>query len=67
MSNLRNRNSHLRSPLFKGYKYPHEYPNHYVDQQYLPNDLKNKRYYEFGTSKTEQLAKSYYDMIRGKK
>ena len=58
---------HLRSPLFKGYKYPHEYPNHYVDQQYLPNDLKNKRYYEFGTSKTEQLAKSYYDMIRGKK
>ncbi len=58
---------HLRSPLFRGYKYPHEYPNHYVEQEYLPRDLKGRRYYEFGTSKTEQLAKAYYDMIRGKK
>jgi putative ATPase len=58
---------HLRSPLFKGYKYPHDYPNHYVTQQYLPTDLCGKKYYEFGSSKAEQLAKSYYDMIRGKK
>ena len=58
---------HLRSPLFKGYKYPHAYPNHYVEQDYLPTDLKGKKYYEFGTSKTEQAAKSYYDMLRGKK
>ena len=58
---------HLRSPLFRGYKYPHEYPNHYVEQEYLPRDLKGRHYYEFGTSKTEQLAKAYYDMIRGKK
>ena len=56
---------HLSSPLFKGYKYPHAFPNHYVEQQYLPDDLKGRRYFEFGTSKTEQLAKAYYDMIRG--
>ena len=60
--------AHLQSPLFRGYKYPHDFPNHYVRQEYLPTDLKGKKYYEFGTSKTEQLAKAYYDMIReGKK
>ena len=60
--------THLQSPLFRGYKYPHDFPNHYVRQEYLPTDLKGKKYYEFGTSKTEQLAKAYYDMIReGKK
>ena len=59
--------AHLQSPLFKGYKYPHEYPNHFVLQQYLPDDLKSRKYYEFGTSKTEQAAKAYYDMIRGNK
>ena len=37
----------LQSPLFKGYKYPHDYPYHYVEQQYLPNDIKNKKYYIF--------------------
>ena len=58
---------HLRSPLFKGYKYPHDFPNHYVAQQYLPSDVRDRRYYEFGSSKTEQAAKAYYDMIRGKK
>ncbi len=55
---------HLRSPLFKGYKYPHEYKNHYVKQDYLPHDLIGKHYYEFGSNKTEQTAKAYYDMIR---
>ncbi|MBR7117288.1 MAG: replication-associated recombination protein A [Clostridia bacterium] len=56
--------THLHSPLFEGYKYPHDYPNHYVRQDYLPSDLIGKRYYEFGDNKTEQLAKQYYDMIR---
>ncbi|MBQ4071717.1 MAG: replication-associated recombination protein A [Clostridia bacterium] len=55
---------HLRSPLFKGYKYPHEYENHFVLQDYLPKDLVGKRYYTFGTNKTEQAAKAYYDFIR---
>ena len=34
------------------YKYPHDYPNHYVAQQYLPDEIKNKRYYKFGNNKT---------------
>ncbi len=58
---------HLRSPLFKGYKYPHDYENHYVNQQYLPSDLIGRKYYEFGDNKTEQTAKAYYNMIRSKK
>ncbi len=55
---------HLRSPIFKNYKYPHDYPNHYVNQQYLPDELKNKSYYVFGENKTEQAAKAYFDMIK---
>lgn len=49
------------------YKYPHSYPNHYTDQQYLPNNIKNSRYYEFGDNKTEQSAKIYWDKIKGNK
>lgn len=56
---------HLQSPLFKGYKYPHDYPNHYVEQQYLPNDLKGKKYYVFGTNKTEKAAEEYWKKIKG--
>ena len=56
--------NHLHSPMFDGYKYPHDYPNNYVKQDYLPRDLIGKKYYEFGSNKTEQLAKAYYDMIR---
>ncbi len=55
---------HLRSPLFKGYLYPHDYENNYVEQAYLPADLVGKKYYKFGTNKTEQAAKAYYDFIR---
>ena len=58
---------HLQSPLFKGYKYPHAYPNHYVEQQYLPDDLVGKRYYEPGSNKTEQAAAAYWEGIKGKK
>lgn len=58
---------HLKSPLFKGYKYPHDYKNHYVDQQYLPKDLVGKQYYVFGDNKIEQAAKAYFDLIKGKK
>ncbi len=57
---------HLQSPLFKGYKYPHDYPNRYVEQQYLPDDLKNKKYYHFGDNKTERAAEEYWNRIKGK-
>ncbi len=57
--------SHMRGPSFEGYVYPHSFPNHYVEQQYLPTDLLCHHYYTFGDNKTEQLAKQYYDMIRG--
>jgi putative ATPase len=55
---------HLQSPLFKGYKYPHEYPNHYVKQQYLPDDIKNKHYYTPGDNKTEAAARDYWEKIK---
>lgn len=55
---------HLQSPLFKGYLYPHNYANNYVKQDYLPSDLIGQKYYEFGSNKTEQAAKAYYDFIR---
>ena len=58
---------HLQSPLFKGYKYPHSYPNHYVEQQYLPDDLVGKRYYTPGPNKTEQAAAAYWEKIKGGK
>jgi len=58
---------HLQSPLFKGYKYPHDYPNHYTPQQYLPDDLRDRRYYTFGQNKTEAAAKAYAEAIGSKK
>lgn len=48
------------------YKYPHNYPNHYVKQRYLPEELGDKHYYEYGENKTEQAAKRYWDLIKGK-
>lgn len=54
---------HLQSPLFEGYIYPHDYENDYVKQTYLPADIANHKYYEFGTNKTEQAAKAYHDWI----
>ena len=58
---------HLQSPLFKGYKYPHDYPGHYVEQQYLPDDLLDRRYYEPCPNKTEQAAAAYWETIKKKK
>lgn len=56
--------THLRSPQFRGYKYPHDYPDHYVKQDYLPADLRGRRYYEFGENKTEQAARAYWQKIK---
>ena len=45
------------------YKYPHDYPNHYVKQQYLPDDSQGKIYYTFGDNKTEQAARAYRERL----
>lgn len=55
---------HLQSPLYKGYKYPHDYKNHYVEQVYLPPDLAGVRYYRAGENKTEAAAAAYAEKIR---
>lgn len=49
-----------------GYKYPHDYPNHWVSQQYLPDALNGAVYYTFGENKSEQAAKAYWDKVKGK-
>ena len=65
---------HLQNKHFDGegaavkgqhYLYPHNYPNHYVEQQYLPDPLKNRVYYKFGDNKTEQAALMYRKKIKG--
>ena len=50
----------------QGYLYPHDFPNHWVKQQYLPDDIAGKRYYEYAPNKLEQAAKAYWDAIKGK-
>ena len=50
----------------QGYLYPHNYPGHWVKQQYLPDDLAGTQYYEYGPNKLEQAAKQYWDAIKGK-
>ena len=51
----------------QGYKYPHSYPGHWVRQQYLPDELKDARYYEYGDNKNEQAAMAYWEKIKGGK
>lgn len=46
------------------YLYPHDYPNHYVNQEYMPDELKNKKYYHFGTSKMEKMYEEYWKKIK---
>ena len=48
----------------QGYLYPHDYPNHWVRQQYLPDDLIGRQYYTFGPNKVEQAAKQYWDAVK---
>ena len=47
------------------YKYPHDYPNRWVEQQYLPDILKDTRYYEYGDNKNEQAFRAYWEKIKG--
>lgn len=51
----------------QNYLYPHAFPNHWVEQQYLPDALKNTHYYEWGENKTEQAAKAYWEKIKNRK
>lgn len=51
----------------QNYLYPHGYPNHYVAQQYLPDELVGTCYYQYGENKTEQAAKQYWKGILGPK
>ncbi len=46
------------------YLYPHSYPNHWIDQQYLPDDVRDHCYYEFGDNKTEKAYQAYWDKIK---
>ncbi|MDR0951853.1 MAG: replication-associated recombination protein A [Oscillospiraceae bacterium] len=48
----------------QNYKYPHNYPGHWVKQQYLPDVLKDVRYYEYGDNKVEQAARAYWERIK---
>ena len=66
---------HLQNKHFDGadvkikgqhYLYPHDYENHYVPQQYLPDNIKEKKYYEFGENKNEQSFKKYSDFLKNK-
>ena len=48
----------------QGYIYPHDYPNHWINQQYLPDQLVGTTYYNYGANKLEQAAKQYWDTVK---
>lgn len=64
--NLQNKHFDGDDAAVKGqhYLYPHDYPDHWVKQQYLPDNLVGRHYYEYGDNKTEQTAKAYWDKIK---
>ena len=49
----------------QGYLYPHDFPHHWVRQQYLPDSLLGTRYYTYAENKAEQAAKRYWEEIKG--
>ena len=48
------------------YRYPHEYPNGWVEQSYMPDKLKGKTYYEYGNNKLEKATEEYWKRVKGK-
>ncbi len=48
------------------YQYPHDFPNHWVDQQYLPDDIKDHKYYVYQDNKYEQSLKEYWSKVKKK-
>jgi len=63
---LQNKHFDGEDALVKGqhYKYPHDAPNHWLKQQYLPDNIKHRTYYTYGDNKTEQAAKEYWSKIK---
>lgn len=67
--------AHLKDAHYAGakklgrgaYIYPHPYPYHWVAQQYLPDEIKNAVYYEYGDNRTEQAGKKYWQQVKNKK
>ena len=51
----------------QGYQYPHNFPNRWVKQQYLPDELVGTQYYHYGENKVEQAARQYWQTIKGEK
>lgn len=66
--NLQNKHYDGAEREVKGqfYLYPHDYPDHWVEQQYLPDVLKDSVYYSFGDNKNEQAFKAYWDTVKGR-
>ncbi len=65
--------AHLKDSHYSGaanlghgndYKYPHSYPRNYVKQQYLPDSLLGRKYYQYGENKIEMQTKKYWDEIK---
>ena len=66
--------AHLKDAHYQGaqqlgrgltYRYPHDYPGHWVPQQYLPDELKGRVYYQPGDNKLEQQAQAYWQKVKG--
>jgi len=66
--------AHLKDAHYEGaqkmgrgltYLYPHSYPGHWIKQQYLPDELSDRIYYEFSDNKAEQAARSYWEAVKG--
>ena len=64
---LQNKHFDGEDALVKGqnYKYAHDYDHHWVKQQYLPDALKDVKYYTYGDNRTEQAARAYWVKIKG--
>lgn len=64
---LQNKHYDGEGTAIKGqhYLYPHDFPNHFVEQQYLPDNIKDRIYYKFGDNKLEQAAYEYRKRIKG--
>ena len=64
--NLQNKHFDGDDAKVKGqfYLYPHDYENRWVYQQYLPDALRDRKYYEFGDNKQEQAAREYWQKIK---